>query len=106
MWPSGHVVLRAFLTLTVAAREIDDESLTILVQNVALPPPPDELVDEFRDTVVGKVEGPVADTLAELPQPVELSGYTVRRAVAKVGRNDPCPCGSGRKYKKCCGRNV
>jgi uncharacterized protein YecA (UPF0149 family) len=22
----------------------------------------------------------------------------------KVGRNDPCPCGSGRKYKKCCGR--
>jgi len=24
------------------------------------------------------------------------------RAVAKIGRNDPCPCGSGRKYKKCC----
>lgn len=23
---------------------------------------------------------------------------------AKVGRNDPCPCGSGKKYKKCCGR--
>ena len=23
-----------------------------------------------------------------------------------VGRNDPCPCGSGKKYKKCCGRNV
>jgi preprotein translocase subunit SecA len=22
-----------------------------------------------------------------------------------VGRNDPCPCGSGKKYKKCCGRN-
>ena len=29
----------------------------------------------------------------------------VRRAEAKVGRNDPCPCGSGRKYKKCCGKN-
>ncbi|MDO4357726.1 MAG: preprotein translocase subunit SecA [Clostridia bacterium] len=26
------------------------------------------------------------------------------RAVAKVGRNDPCPCGSGKKYKNCCGR--
>ena len=26
------------------------------------------------------------------------------RAAAKVGRNDPCPCGSGKKYKKCCGR--
>ena len=24
----------------------------------------------------------------------------------KVGRNDPCPCGSGKKYKNCCGRNA
>ena len=30
---------------------------------------------------------------------------TVRRAAPKVGRNDPCPCGSGKKYKHCCGRN-
>ena len=29
---------------------------------------------------------------------------TVKRETAKVGRNDPCPCGSGKKYKKCCGR--
>jgi preprotein translocase subunit SecA len=29
---------------------------------------------------------------------------TVRRATPKVGRNDPCPCGSGKKYKYCCGR--
>ena len=28
-----------------------------------------------------------------------------RRQGAKVGRNDPCPCGSGRKYKQCCGAN-
>ena len=28
---------------------------------------------------------------------------TVRRKGKKVGRNDPCPCGSGKKYKKCCG---
>ena len=28
----------------------------------------------------------------------------VRRQAPKVGRNDPCPCGSGKKYKKCCGR--
>ncbi|NLP00096.1 MAG: preprotein translocase subunit SecA [Clostridiaceae bacterium] len=28
-----------------------------------------------------------------------------KRDVAKVGRNDPCPCGSGKKYKKCCGAN-
>jgi preprotein translocase subunit SecA len=31
------------------------------------------------------------------------AGVTVRRETAKVGRNDPCPCGSGKKYKKCCG---
>ncbi len=29
---------------------------------------------------------------------------TVRRDAPKVGRNDPCPCGSGKKYKQCCGR--
>jgi len=29
-------------------------------------------------------------------------GVTVRREGKKVGRNDPCPCGSGKKYKKCC----
>ncbi len=28
----------------------------------------------------------------------------LRREQPKVGRNDPCPCGSGKKYKKCCGR--
>jgi uncharacterized protein len=31
-------------------------------------------------------------------------GATYRRVVRKVGRNDPCPCGSGKKYKQCCGR--
>jgi preprotein translocase subunit SecA len=35
---------------------------------------------------------------AEAPKPV--------RAGAKIGRNDPCPCGSGKKYKKCHGANV
>lgn len=29
---------------------------------------------------------------------------TVRREGRKIGRNDPCPCGSGKKYKKCCGK--
>jgi len=28
------------------------------------------------------------------------------RDTPKVGRNDPCICGNGRKYKKCCGKNV
>lgn len=30
----------------------------------------------------------------------------VKKAAEKIGRNDPCPCGSGKKYKKCCGANI
>jgi SEC-C motif-containing protein len=33
----------------------------------------------------------------------EIIPETVTREGPKVGRNDPCPCGSGKKYKKCCG---
>jgi uncharacterized protein len=31
---------------------------------------------------------------------------TFRRNVPKIGRNDPCPCGSGKKFKQCCGRTT
>ena len=31
---------------------------------------------------------------------------SAKKAAVKVGRNDPCPCGSGKKYKNCCGRNA
>ena len=34
----------------------------------------------------------------------DLANKTVRKG-KKIGRNDPCPCGSGKKYKKCCGKN-
>jgi uncharacterized protein YecA (UPF0149 family) len=34
----------------------------------------------------------------------EQKNSTTVRKEKKVGRNDPCPCGSGKKYKKCCGR--
>jgi len=37
---------------------------------------------------------------------IEQTTAPVRRDVPKVGRNEPCPCGSGRKYKNCCGKNV
>ncbi len=35
-----------------------------------------------------------------------LGGGTIRRTEPKVGRNDPCSCGSGKKFKKCCGVNA
>lgn len=34
----------------------------------------------------------------------EFNPKPAPRQVAKVGRNDPCPCGSGKKFKKCCGQ--
>ncbi|OQX86863.1 hypothetical protein B6D60_05320 [candidate division KSB1 bacterium 4484_87] len=30
----------------------------------------------------------------------------IKKATPKIGRNDPCPCGSGKKYKHCCGKNI
>ncbi len=47
----------------------------------------------------------------QVAEPTQTSGdgtdsanKTIRKG-KKIGRNDPCPCGSGKKYKKCCGRN-
>jgi uncharacterized protein len=36
----------------------------------------------------------------------QLGETTVRRIAPKIGRNDPCPCGSGKKFKQCCGKNT
>ena len=44
------------------------------------------------------------DKIREIVKEYKAS-KTVRRAAPKIGRNDPCPCGSGKKYKHCCGRN-
>ncbi len=41
------------------------------------------------------LDAPEQDTAPELPEPV-------RNPLRNVGRNDPCPCGSGKKHKKCC----
>jgi hypothetical protein len=43
-------------------------------------------------------KGPLQTAYATAPQ------QTIRRETPKIGRNDPCPCGSGKKYKKCCGK--
>jgi len=42
---------------------------------------------------------------AQAPQG-EQKVKQIRLEHPRVGRNDPCPCGSGKKYKKCCGKNV
>ena len=40
--------------------------------------------------------------LQQVSQPKQMPA----NAGVKIGRNDPCPCGSGKKYKQCCGRNI
>lgn len=42
-----------------------------------------------------------APAIANVWHPPSFAGY--KRSAPKIGRNDPCPCGSGKKYKKCCG---
>ena len=53
----------------------------------------------------GNVDMSSAPAQAAVPKR-ERKQETVRRETPKVGRNDPCPCGSGKKYKHCCGRNA
>ena len=58
--------------------------------------------DEFVDEPV--MGGDMPDQ-QQIPERERRKPETVRRDAPKVGRNDPCPCGSGKKYKHCCGRN-
>lgn len=53
-------------------------------------PPEDEQEEEYEE-----------DLLEPLPD--EYFPAPLRRTAPKVGRNEPCPCGSGKKFKKCCG---
>ncbi len=43
-----------------------------------------------------------ADRMRELRNESGGQIASVRRRMVKIGRNDPCPCGSGKKFKKCC----
>ena len=82
----------------------------------------DAMVAEIRDktvrallTVMPKPQGEVMRVQVAKPLLEGFEGgakptakkvvLTPKRAAAKVGRNDPCPCGSGKKYKNCCGAN-
>ncbi len=61
--------------------------------------------EQFDDLLldVGGV-APTSDEMTDMKQRSEIP-VTFRRQDAKIGRNDECPCGSGKKYKKCCGKN-
>jgi preprotein translocase subunit SecA len=66
------------------------------------PTPPTASADARMRQPVGAMAGVAAgdgDGAGEVS--IDLP---VRRSIPKVGRNEPCPCGSGKKYKNCCGR--
>lgn len=76
-------------------------------------------LDYDKEKLYYNMVGAKADWLYELPQWDTLLDEAVRKDLykkqklsgtivkgKKVGRNDPCPCGSGKKYKQCCGKNV
>ncbi len=77
----------------------------------------DKMIDDIKEDTVRQVLAavPTRAVTAERKQIIKptFEGFaggkpTIKRApvkVVKVGRNDPCPCGSGKKYKKCCGAN-
>ncbi len=72
------------------------------------------LLGAFFEYLVASGKFPEADRWAEWMPAVgaeyverfredgSVRGETVRKKLADVGRNDPCPCGSGKKFKKCC----
>jgi len=68
-------------------------------------PRTEKLQEEWKSTPRDAFDGRTPAEVLEdgqgiLPGKVE----TFRREEPRIGRNDPCPCGSGKKYKKCCGR--
>ena len=69
----------------------------------------DEMIDNIRrDTAITLMKVTVERSEdGEVKQGVERVNNKAKpvKSAGKVGRNDPCPCGSGKKYKNCCGRN-
>jgi preprotein translocase subunit SecA len=85
---------------------IDAQTLE-LVFKFALPPPPDAPRPAMAPSPLRTTPPPEASPPAARPAPRSaVAGPGAGAAagkIAKVGRNDPCPCGSGKKYKKCHG---
>jgi hypothetical protein len=89
---------------TVAEWTADKGLRTILAPNY--PPNAAETARVTKERLLTQGREPVLSVLPDQPPPDMISGFTVRRAVARIGRNDPCPCGSGKKHKHCClGKN-
>ena len=88
-------------TLLALCEYVEDDGLLTLMRDWDDPEARVHARQVFEEEIGEAENDPLRGFPAEQPATV-LSGYTVRRAAARVGRNEPCPCGSGKKYKKCC----
>ena len=81
--------------------QIKEMTVYVLLNNrlerTAPPPPPQP---QYKVIITGKEETPEEKSKKKKPQVQK----TDVRASDKIGRNDACPCGSGKKYKNCCGK--
>ncbi len=59
-------------------------------------------LEQAYKRIVKEASAPPLSLFTNRPAHLVHSGSTMRRAAPRVGRNDPCPCGSGKKYKRCC----
>lgn len=116
-WKAGALVARVIPELRrLAARSMTAEGYALLATIAATIDDPNvaaackpiaSFAKDYAKQVASDeraLTAKLADVLASLPAEVETpraAGFTVRSA-KQVGRNDPCPCGSGLKYKKCC----
>lgn len=62
----------------------------------------DRLSDIYTDLGMTKEAKSIKEQSFEEVSPLPQTSVSVKRS--KIGRNEPCPCGSGLKYKKCCGK--
>jgi hypothetical protein len=95
------------LLLALALRTKDEGLLALFKQLIPSASPEkwpgvEKAAREIGDAFAVGAEKPVLQLVADKPSNSLASGTTLRRAVARIGRNEPCPCGSGRKYKRCC----
>lgn len=56
----------------------------------------------LQEYYTGQTEEETVGKMERRLQALQRKGHTLVRRVPKIGRNDRCPCGSGRKFKKCC----
>jgi len=81
-------------------RAVEDKGFRAVFKSL-----PVELVHkEFSGISRKKSAAPEAQSSPGQAAPAEEATPPIKRDQPKVGRNDPCPCGSGKKYKKCCGK--